>query len=80
VSGFFRGGSESSYFQDFVKLEKDKHTLDHGVWDFMYSFDLEVAKEAGCYDAEDGLSWNGPVCLNFKKVCDLFIMACDCRL
>jgi hypothetical protein len=51
-----------------VKLEQDKHTLDHGVWDFHYSFDMDLAKEAGCDDAEDGPGWKGPVCINFKKV------------
>ena len=73
--GFFGGGEDSQYYKDFVALEQDKHTLDHGVWDFMYSFDMALAREAGCFDAEDGEDWNQEVCIEFKKVISSYLYA-----
>ena len=75
--GFFGGGEESSFFKDFVALEQDKHALDHGVWDFMYSFSMDLAREAGCFDAEDGEAWDQRVCIEFKKVSSVSVKSFD---
>jgi hypothetical protein len=39
-----------------------------GEWPFLYSFDKEIARAAGCYEAEDGEEWDGTVCIVINKV------------
>lgn len=57
IVAFFPKGKSEPLFLGYKALADDHTiwegtTMDHEKWPFLYSFDLEIAKEAGCYDAE----------------------------
>ena len=75
LAGFFpTDGEASSFFEDFSSLAKspdsiwEEAEMTHGTWPFYYSFDDAIAREAGCYEAEDGDKWDGSVCIILHKV------------
>ena len=72
VAGFFLDES-SEFFTDFSDLATNPGTVweeasMEGEWPFLYSFDKEIARAAGCYEAEDGEEWDGTVCIVINKV------------